>query len=345
MAKAVQLPSGSWRVRVNKGYDANGKRIVESITRPTKKEAEYAALEIELHHKDITRDPAAMTLKEAAERYIADRREIASPATIAGYERIFRLYFTNIQHIPLKRITQSQIQKEIDLMARSLAPKTIANAHGLLNAVYSEYHPSFELRTKLPKKKPFISHIPDSTEIPKIFDAVKGSPIEIPVHLAVWLGLRMSEIRALRFADIRSDSIVIDSAIVDANGTAIEKTTKSYSGTRIIPAPAQLIEKIKALTHDSEQDFITNMSGQAVYKQFVYRTQKAGLPHMRFHDLRHANASVMLMLGIPDKYAMERLGHATPSTLRNVYQHTLVKEKMEVASRINAYFEDLTSED
>ena len=345
MAKAVQLPSGSWRVRVNKGYDANGKRIVESVTRPTKKEAEYAALEIELHHKDITRDPAAMTLKEAAERYIADRREIASPATIAGYERIFRLYFANIQHIQLKRITQAQIQKEIDLMARSLSPKTVANAHGLLNAVYKEYHSSFALKTKLPKRKPFMYHIPDSAEIPQIFAAVKGSPIEIPVHLAVWLGLRMSEIRALRFEDIRSDSIVVDSAIVDADRVAYEKTTKSYSGTRIIPAPAALIAKIKALPHVSEQDFVTPLSGQAVYKQFSRRLEKAGLPHMRFHDLRHANASVMLMLGIPDKYAMERLGHATPSTLRNVYQHTLVKEKMEVASRINAYFEDLTSED
>jgi integrase len=345
MAKAVQLPSGAWRVRVNKGYDANGKRIVQSITRPTKKEAEYAALEVELHYKDISRDPAAMTLSEAAQQYIDSRREISSPATISGYQRIFKNYFKNIQHLPLRRITQAQIQKEIDSLARSHSPKTIANAHGLLNAVYKEFHPSFELKTKLPKKKPFMYHIPDSTEIPQIFAAVKGSDIEIPVHLAVLLGLRVSEIRALRFEDIRTDSIVVDSAIVDADRVAYEKSTKSYSGTRIIPAPSALIKKIKALPHESEKDYVTKLSGNAVYKQFVRRIEKAGLPHMRFHDLRHANASVMLLLGIPDKYAMERLGHATPSTLRNVYQHTMVKEKMEVAERINQYFESLTDED
>ena len=82
MAKAKQLPSGAWRVRVYLGKDNDGKARYESITRPTKKEAEYAALGISLHHKDVMRDTANMTLREAAEhavylygktdRYVAD---------------------------------------------------------------------------------------------------------------------------------------------------------------------------------------------------------------------------------------------------------------------------------
>ncbi len=332
-------------MRVYKGKDANGRERYESITRPTKKEAEYAALGVELHHKEVMQDTANMTLKEAAAQYIEDRRGTVAPSTIAGYEKIFRLYFQTLLDIPLKKITQKMIQKEIDTMTRDLSPKTIANAHGLLFSVYKDFHPTFELKTKLPKKQPFLSYIPDSTDIPHIFAAVKGTQIEIPVHLAIWLGLRMSEIRALRFSDVRNDSIVIDSAIVDVGKDAIEKVTKSYSGTRIIPAPEKLINMIRDLPHESEQDHVTNLSGQAIYKRFIRLLEKNGLPHMRFHDLRHANASVMLKLGIPDKYAMERLGHATNSTLKKVYQHTMVQEKVDIADRINSFFDALAPDD
>lgn len=341
MAKAKQLPSGAWRVRVYIGKDASGKAQYESITRQTKKEAEYAALGISLHHKDVMRDTANMTLKEAAVQYINNRRQSLSPSTIAGYEKVFRLYFQKLLDIPLKKITQTMLQREIDMMARDLSSKTIANAHGLLVAVFREFHPAFEAKTKLPKKQKFIPNIPGPEQIQEIFSAVQGTEIEIPVHLAIWLGMRMSEIRALRYDDIHDDYVVVNSAIVDVGKEAVEKTTKSFAGTRMIPAPKSLIDKIRALPHESEHDFVTHLSGQAIYKRFTRALEAADIPHMRFHDLRHANASIMLMLGVPDKYAMERLGHATNSILQNVYQHTIQTEQRAIASKINDYFEKI----
>lgn len=340
MATAKQLPSGSWRVRVYMGMK-DGKKVFESITRPTKKEAEYAALELELHHKDVARDSAALYLSEAMQMYIDDRRATLSPATISGYDKMRRLYFQSLQNIPLKKITQQHVQREIDLLARTLAPKTVANAHGFLNAVFAEYHPNIVLRTKLPKKQKFQPTIPDAAIIAKIFDAVKDTDIEIPVHLAIWLGLRLSEIRALRFANVYDDRVIIDSAIVDVKGVAVEKQTKSFAGTRMIPAPKKLVDMIRSLPHETPTDFVTPMTGHAIYKRFTRILDAHNIPHCRFHDLRHANASIMLMLGVPDKYAMERLGHATNSTLKNVYQHTMDAEKLDIASRINAYFEAL----
>ena len=62
---------------------------------------------------------------------------------------------------------------------------------------------------------------------------------------------------------------------------------------------------------------------------------------MSFHDLRHLNASVMLMLGIPDKYAMERGGWSTPNVMKNVYQHTFSEERKLVDERIDDYFNSL----
>jgi integrase len=62
---------------------------------------------------------------------------------------------------------------------------------------------------------------------------------------------------------------------------------------------------------------------------------------MRFHDLRHMNASVMLQLGVPDKYAMERGGWSTDSTLKQVYQHTFDEKRNEIDSQIDDYFNKL----
>ena len=59
---------------------------------------------------------------------------------------------------------------------------------------------------------------------------------------------------------------------------------------------------------------------------------------MTFHDLRHLNASIMLMLGVPDKYAMERGGWATDSVLKSVYQQTFSSERQKIDKMIDGYF-------
>ena len=62
---------------------------------------------------------------------------------------------------------------------------------------------------------------------------------------------------------------------------------------------------------------------------------------MRFRDLRHINASVMLQLGIQDKYAMERGGWSSLSTMKDVYQHTFSAEREKVDNTVNTYFDSL----
>ena len=60
----------------------------------------------------------------------------------------------------------------------------------------------------------------------------------------------------------------------------------------------------------------------------------------RFHDLRHYHASIMLALGVPNKYAMERMGHATDNMLKTVYQHTMQDKQQEIARQLNRYFDE-----
>ena len=78
-----------------------------------------------------------------------------------------------------------------------------------------------------------------------------------------------------------------------------------------------------------------------ITNRFKTVLKHAGLPHFRFHDLRHANASIMLALGIPDKYAQERMGHATDNMLQQVYQHTLHSQRAKIDEKVDAYFTEI----
>lgn len=69
--------------------------------------------------------------------------------------------------------------------------------------------------------------------------------------------------------------------------------------------------------------------------------RKNNIPHITFHDLRHVNASVMHLLGIPDKYAMERGGWKTEKTMKAVYQNVFSDERLKVDKKVNTYFEDI----
>lgn len=338
MAKAKKLPSGNWRVNLFVGFDDNHKRKYKSFTSPSKKEAEHAALEYQLTMKS-KRNPMNLTVGEAIDKYISLKAPILSPATISGYKKIRKNNFQELMNISLVKLTQEHIQSAVNSDASRLSSKTIRNAHGLLSAVLREYYPDFILRTSLPRPQRKIHNIPSDKDIRLILKAIKGTDIEIPVLLAVWLSLRMSEVRGLKWENVYEDRIVINEAIVDAENFPVVKGTKSYAGTRVIALPRYLKDVL--MEKPREGDYVTNLSGQAIYKRFIRLQEKIGVGPYRFHDLRHANASIMLKLGIPDKYAMERGGWSTNSTLKAVYQHTMVNEKEQINAKIDNYFEEL----
>lgn len=331
--KATKLPSGSWYVNVM----VNGQRI--SITMPTKKEAEREAAALKSGVKSAQHN-TALTVTEAFDRYIDSKSAVLSPATVAGYRRIQKNLLEPIANMPLANLTQEQVQRWVNtLVKQGKKPKTVSNAHGLLSAVLTSYRPDMTLRTTLPQKvKPEIA-IPSEVELSAIFKAAKGTKYELPILLAVWLGLRASEIRGLKWVDIDGEYISVKRAIVQGEAGPVEKGTKTFSGTRTLHLPPYLVALIQAQDHSKEH--IVTLSGHAMYNGFERICEKAGVPHFRFHDLRHMNASVMLAVGVPNKYAQERMGHATDNMLKTVYQHTIQEEQKKYSEEIDQRFEEL----
>lgn len=145
-----KLPSGSWQRPALRRQDAGRQRRYLSFTANTKKEAEYQALQYQLHYKEVNRDPTSMTLDEAMEKYISSKDGILSPSTIRGYENIRRNNLKGLMPLALNRITQPMVQEAMNQEAkpytdkrgrqRVRSAKSLRNIHGLLSAVLAEYH-------------------------------------------------------------------------------------------------------------------------------------------------------------------------------------------------------------
>lgn len=331
---AKKLPSGNWRVQIA----INGER--HSIVAPTKKEVEKEAATLKAGVKMAKKTAAVITVDSAVGAYIDGKSAVLSPSTIAGYGRIRKNLMVEIAHENIYTIDQAKIQRWVNgLVKAGKTPKTVANAHGLLSAVLSGVRPEFTLRTTLPQKEKHEIQIPSESDMTKIFVACRGTRYEIPIVLAAWLGLRASEIRGLQWDDVDGDVLHIRRAIVEGDNGPAVKSTKTYSGKRNIHLPPYLCQLLDR--QESASKYIVNLSGHAMYNGFERICQKAGVPHYRFHDLRHFNASIMLAEGIPDKYGMKRMGHATNNMLKTTYQHTIKEKEQEFDKVIDSKFEAL----
>lgn len=265
---------------------------------------------------------------------------ILSPSTIDGYRRCKKNCIAELCSVRIDKLTQLDVQKHFNKLAVDHSPKTVRNAHGLLVSVLNVYAPDIVLHTTLPNVQKKIKHLP---EVDDILRAIKGSDIELPCLLALWLGMRMSEIRGLSISDIQDGILTIHSTVVTVSGQHIEKSqTKTVESTRQLAVPRHIQKLISALP--SGQTKITVLSGQAIYKRFSRLLEANGLPHMTFHDLRHMNASIMLMLGVPDKYAMERGGWSSPHIMKSVYQHTFSDKRTAVDDMIDSFFSEKIAE-
>ena len=324
---AKQLPSGNWRVQIQ----VDGKRY--SCTAESEDEAKAKA---KLIFAGIeTKKKIPLTVGKAMDKYILEKTGTLSPSTIQGYKVIRKNYFQDLMDIQLSDLTHSDIQLAVsEETVAGKSSKTVRNAHGFLAAVLDEFHPDFVLKTRLPQKKKYEAKIFTEDEIKKVWNALKGTEYELPFLLASWLGLRMSEIRGIKYGDIKDERIHIQRALVAGPGGYVEKGTKTTSGDRWIKLPNEILMLIDIKEKDPKET-VCKLTGAMIYKRFIKVCDELGIEPCRFHDLRHFAASEALALGVPDKYSMQRMGHATDHMLKTVYQHTMKDKEDEFSDLID----------
>ena len=335
--KATQLPSGSYRVQVVVGKDETGKRIVKSFTGDTVDEAIFEALKFK-NSIGAAANAKTMTVGQAFTQYITARDNVLSPATIRGYNIIKNTRLQSIMMTEIHALTINDVQFAVNQDAARLSHKSIKESVALLKSVLGVQ--GVELNTKriaLPPKKKKNIVIPEAGEVIKL---IIGTDIELPCLLAMWLSLRVSEVRGLQFRDISPDgkTISIERARIYFDGSDILRDcNKTYESTRTNLLPPYIYDLIKKVPHKEPTDFIVNMSYQTINGHFRKIMEKAGY-NITFHKLRHEFATTLNDLGIPSNYIQKLGGWSTDNIMKSVYTHTTFSKENECQNKINDFF-------
>ena len=332
MAKAKKLPSGNWRVQATK----NG--VTKSFTADTKKAAELFA--IEWQNEIGKTETNKITLGEAYDLYISSKESVLSASTIKAYRSLRKNTFQELMKFQLSDIDSTMVQKAVSKFAIDHSPKCTRNAYALFSSALKMFLPEKVFNITLPQKRKTEMYIPDDNDIKVLISASKGTKMEIPVLLACFGPMRRGEICALTDKDINGNSVTVNkSMVMDSNNNWLIKQPKTYSSYRNIEFPDFVINKIKNIKGN-----ITDMSPSAITDAFPDLLKKAGLPHFRFHDLRHYAVSTLHAQNIPDKYIQARGGWQTNYTMNNVYNHTIKNKKDEAEEKIISHFSSVFNE-
>lgn len=334
MPTAKKLPSGSWRVLAYAGKDASGKRIYESFTAKTKKEAEYQAAQWQLLR---SARPEDRTVSEAVDHYIETNEGVLSPSTVMKYRSMHKTHFSAIGSVPLRSLSSEQAQAWISALARTRSAKTVSCVFGLLTAALSQSAPELRLRVRLPRRLPHEITIPTPAQIARLI-AESDPDFRPALVIASSMGLRRGEISALVWSDVQDGFLSITKGIVKGSDHVhAVRAPKTNAGIRSLRIPPAAVPYLTQPADASPDDRIVPLTPDAITRRFERLTARLGYS-FTFHSLRHYYDSVLLSLGVPDKYIMARMGHATPTMTKQVYQHVMAHKDDQISDTIDEYF-------
>lgn len=260
-------------------------------------------------------------------------------STQFGYQRYIDAYI--LPKLGRKQITaicQRDIQSLINYISFiGKSTKTQKNLISILHSIFEyalinrmiDINPVKQIVTK--KTAPYEYYIYSKEEYDKLIEVFRESIDIIPVLLGGVCGLRLSEVFGLKWNDIdfKKNEVHIRRAAVSVGGIKIDikPTTKTAAGNRTISVPAEVLNIIKEYRAVDSEWICSSAANPSMpdnshnfYRRYKRKIKNAGLPHTRFHDLRHFAATQFLDAGVPDKYAAAYLGHADTNMTRK-YQH------------------------
>lgn len=343
MAKAKKLPSGSWRCQVYDYTDEKGKRRYKSFTCSDPSPSGRRKVELmaaEFAQEKETRFRSDKTFGQAIEDYITMREPIVSPRTILNYRRLQNKDLKELSDFKIADITQEIVQQFVNQDAKRHSPKTVRDNHGLIAAVIKQERPQFALNTVLPKLIRPQLYIPSDEDVKQLIAKAEDTDLELPILLAAFGPMRRGEICALDTKNIHDNVVhVCKNMVLSSDYTWVIKAPKSFAGDRFIDYPDFVAQKWKSLSGK-----ITNLTPDNLSNRFSRLLKSSGIPHFRFHDLRHYSASIQHALGIPDAYIMSRGGWGNDGVLKNVYRHAMTGQAEEMNKKANTYFSAMQHE-
>ena len=291
------------------------------------------------------------------------KNSVAVP-TFASYsttvKKIVAPYFCE-KEVTLKNLTAKDIQEfylsELDRVSPSSVIRYHANIHKALKYAVKidliDVNPAD--KAERPKKDRYVGSFYDADEVNALFKAAKGSKLELPILFGAFYGLRRSEAIGLKWdaIDFDQNTITIRHTVTscDLDGKRIlvaSDTTKTKSSMRTLPLVPSMRERLLALKEEQQEnrrlcgcsyikDYLeyvcVNEIGDLIKPHYVTESfpklhKAKGMRQIRYHDLRHSCASLLLANGVPMKQIQEWLGHSDFSTTANIYAHLDYSSKL-----------------
>lgn len=282
---------------------------------------------------------------------------------LVPYFRKMGVKLQNLQPYHLQSYYQKKLEQ--DKASGGTVMRHHANLHKalkyavLINLI--PYNPAD--RVILPKKQKYIGDFYNAEEIGELISAVKGTHLETVVMLTAYYGLRRSEVLGIRWSaiDFTNKTVAIENKVVQittkTGQTKLEasRTLKTDSSLRTLPLIAKVADHLEELKKRQEADkalfgntYCTEFDGYICrfedgrlispnyvtlqFRKFLERNQ---FRKIRFHDLRHSCATLLLALGFSMKEVQVWLGHNNFSTTANIYAHVEYKSKVALAQKLN----------
>lgn len=355
---------GRWVAVLDIGWK-DGKRSRKTYTGATRKEA-ADKLRAGQREKDNGAAPstARQTVGQFLDQWLTDVvKSSVRPRTFNSYEMHVRLYLKpGLGHHQISKLTPQHVQKVMnDRLQAGLSPRSVQYMRAILRRALGQAVKwdivSRNVATLVdpPKSERHESEWLSPDQARTFLSSVKGDRLEALYSVAVALGLRQGEALGLRWLDIDFDAatITVRKSLMRLDGKVILAEPKTRQSRRTIPLPASIAVTLREhrRRHLEERlllgpdwkgfdggDLVfttatgTPLDPRNLSRQFKAALTRAGLPDMRWHDLRHSCASLLLARYVPPRVVMETLGHSQIGLTLNTYSHVIPSLQQDAAA-------------
>jgi integrase len=357
-----QREDGRWVSRISLGYDlTTNKRKQKTFYGKTKDEVRRKLTEAQRGNDlGLNIAPKTQTVEQFLTHWLEQvAKQRVRPATYRSYEQIIRNHLVpGLGKYSLQKLTPQIVQNFLNAKAETgISVEHIRRVlrTALTQAVRWDLVPrNVATLVSTPKKERHeFTYLPP--EKAKAFlEAAKSQRLEALFTVAVAVGLRLGEALGLRWQDIDLDgrTLTVRHQLQRLSGKPQLVEPKTSKARRTVPLPQFAVNaliahkarqaKEKEFNADTwnDQDFVfTSSIGTPVDDRNIRKTlnailAKCELPHMRFHDLRHTCASLLLAQGTDPRTIMETLGHSQITLTLNTYSHVLPSLQRDAADRM-----------